>query len=472
MANRKNKKKKMKRENKAKKNRINRCDVTDEKLSGRGGLALFSRYLNNIGILSLLGNLFGSLRKNENGFDITEIFRQVLLFFFDNTSPHLVQFDDLKKDEGYAAVIETDREGLISSHVFKRFFGMLFLPQRLLLRKVLRHLFIRRLKSNPPDVVILGADTMPMDNDDAKVREGVKPTYKRKKGFQPLHIYWKSFIIDAVFRAGDRHSNHGDDMQKVIGNLVGLIRDALGPDIPIVVVQDSGFFDKALFDFYESLGIGFIGGGNIYNDIRNFIRSIDESHWDSYKNGNVRWDFIEFGDRRGVWNSFLRAIYTCRPDDNGQLLLEGYRPDTIIYTNIGMGGIIDRRLREAGVTDIFAAKKIIEYYHGRGRDELVNRSVKDFYGEKLPFKRFYKNAAFYHTMLIAFFLFESFKIDVASDSVSPAAYPTTVRRRLIDIAAKVVRDSGQIVLRVTRAVCEGLGFKDMWRRSGCPPVSV
>lgn len=199
MAKRKVKKKKMKREIKVKGNRINRCEVTDEKLSGRGGLALFSRYLNNIGILCLLENLFGSLRKNEKGFDITEIFRQILMFFFDKTSVHLVRFDELKKDAGYAAVIETDQDGLVSSHIVKRFFGLLLLPKTLLLRKVHRHLFIRRLKENPPDVVVFGGDTMPMDNDDAKVREGVKPTYKRKKGFQPLHIYWESFIVDAIF---------------------------------------------------------------------------------------------------------------------------------------------------------------------------------------------------------------------------------------------------------------------------------
>jgi len=472
MAKKKAEKKSRKRENSSKNNRINRCDVTDEKLSGRGGLVLFSRYLNGVGILCLLENFFGSLRKNEKGADITEIFRQILLFFFDNTSPHLVQFDDLKKDEGYAAVIETDRKRLISSHVVKRFFGLLLFPKTFLLRRVLRHLFIQQLKNSPPDAVILGGDTMPMDNDDAKMREGVRPTYKRKKGFQPLHIYWKSFIIDAVFRNGSRHSNHGDDMRKIIAGLVALIREALGPDVPIIVIQDSGFFDKALFDFYESLGIGFIGGGNIYKDIKDFIRSAENSHWGTYENGSARRDFIEFGDRRSAWDSFIRAIYTCRADENGQLLLEGYRPDTIIYSNIGMGGVIDRRLRKAGVTDISAPEKIIEYYHNRGRDELVNRSVKDFYGEKLPFRRFYKNAAFYHTMLIAFFLFESFKTDVASDSVSPVAYPTTVRRQLIDIAAKVVSHAGEIVLRVTRAVCGRLNFKEMWRRSGSPPVSV
>jgi hypothetical protein len=47
--------------------------------------------------------------------------------------------------------------------------------------------------------VILGLDSMVLDNDEALVRHGVRPTYKRVKGFQPLQMTWKGFVIDAVF---------------------------------------------------------------------------------------------------------------------------------------------------------------------------------------------------------------------------------------------------------------------------------
>ena len=43
--------------------------------------------------------------------------------------------------------------------------------------------------SKPP-VVILGLDTMVMDNDDAPKRHGVKPTYKKVLGSQPLQMTW------------------------------------------------------------------------------------------------------------------------------------------------------------------------------------------------------------------------------------------------------------------------------------------
>jgi hypothetical protein len=108
-------------------------------------------------------------------------------------------------------------------------------------------------------------------------------------------------------------------------------------------------------------------------------------------------------------------------------------------------------------------------YHGRGNDELVHRALKDFGSEQLPFKRFAHNAAFYYTMLTAFFLYESFKEDVCADVVHNGAYATTVRRSVIDVAAKIVRHGGKVILKVTAATWNGLKFRQLWERSGAPP---
>lgn len=51
---------------------------------------------------------------------------------------------------------------------------------------------------------------MVMDNDDANCRHGVKLTYKKKKGFQLVQMKGGRLIVDAVFRGGNKHSNHGD----------------------------------------------------------------------------------------------------------------------------------------------------------------------------------------------------------------------------------------------------------------------
>jgi hypothetical protein len=41
-----------------------------------------------------------------------------------------------------------------------------------------------------PDVIELSIDPMVLDNDEASKQEGVQPTYKKVKGFQPLQMTW------------------------------------------------------------------------------------------------------------------------------------------------------------------------------------------------------------------------------------------------------------------------------------------
>lgn len=91
-------------------------------------------------------------------------------------------------------------------------------------RKILHRLFIWRLQIEKPTIIILAIDTMVMDNNDAQKREGVEPTYKKKKGYQPLHISWGSYLIDIVFRGGSCHSNHGTDFIDSVEDITKLIR--------------------------------------------------------------------------------------------------------------------------------------------------------------------------------------------------------------------------------------------------------
>lgn len=49
----------------------------------------------------------------------------------------------------------------------------------------------------------------------------------------------------------------------------------------------------------------------------------------------------------------------------------------------------------------------------------------------------------YHTMLVAFFVFEGLKEDVAAPVVPVTAYATCVRRRVTDITGKLVRTGGR-----------------------------
>lgn len=452
---------------------ISAIEKTDQKLTGRAGLALFVAYLHSTNTFPIVEGFFGSIRKSGKGLKVYELFKQVLCFMADGTSRHLTYFDHLKKDEGYAGSIETETEQMASSHQIKRFFNAFAWTRVFLFRRLLQTLFIWRLRIKQPDLIELGIDTMVMDNDDAKTRHGVKPTYKKKMGFQPLQMNWGRLIVDAVFRGGDKHSNHGETVQRMIEHMVDKIRRNYRPDVPIVIRMDSGFYDQKIFALCERLFIGYICGGKLYNDIKEQAAACESRDWHRYSAGKKKdtWEYFEFREKRKTWKYSRRAIYCRLVNDRNQLYLPGCRPDTVIVTNIGQGQPIDSALRDAGAKDYFEAHGIIAAYHERGSDELANRALKDFGHEQLPFKRFNPNAAWYYSMLLGHFLLTCFNEDVASPIIPLNAYATTIRRRLIDIAGKIVSHSKKIVLKVSTACFESLRLPELFIRCrAVPPI--
>jgi hypothetical protein len=277
--------------------------------------------------------------------------------------------------------------------------------------------------------------------------------------------------VDAVFRSGDKHSNHGHTVQRMIEHMVAKIRRQYNPDVPIIIRMDSGFFDQKIFKLCEKLEIGYVSGGKLYKDIKALALEAESKTWVRYCSGKKDyWEYIEFGSKRGNWDRFRRAIY-CRLVNNGdQLYLPSCRPDTVIITNIGQGQHIDMLLKEIGADDYLKADGIVACYHERGSDELANRALKDFGHEQLPFKRFNPNAAWYYSMLLGHFLMESFKEDVGAPVVAVGAYATTVRRRLIDIAGKIVSHSGKIALKITLSCFESLRMPELFERCRQAPA--
>jgi hypothetical protein len=71
-------------------------------------------------------------------------------------------------------------------------------------------------------------------------------------------------------------------------------------------------------------------------------------------------------------------------------------------------------------------------------------------------------------MLFAFFLQETFKQDVCSTTVEPVCHATTLCRKFMDIAAKIVRQGRRVVLKVTATSMEQLHFLGLWEKSGSP----
>lgn len=165
---------------------------------------------------------------------------------------------------------------------------------------------------------------------------------------------------------------------------------------------------------------------------------------------------------------YYRTIYTRPFYEEGQGLLGFARPDNVIITNIDYDTERLKGLSPVERNKWSDAQRIIASHHGRGADELPHRGLKDFGFEELPFRPFGPNTTVYYCMVIAFFLFEAFKRDILEGIIPIESYATTVRRRVIDIAAKFVSTGGRILLKVTRAAMDTLQFDLIWERCNSP----
>ena len=102
---------------------------------------------------------------------------------------------------------------------------------------------------------------------------------------------------------------------------------------------------------------------------------------------------------------------------------------------------------------------------------MVNPAFKEFGTEHVPFKRFAFNVAYYYLMVIAFFLFETFKQDMDTPIIPVTWYPTTFRRQCLDIAGRIARTAGRTVLKITTTPQNNLRFQELWKRSvEIPPI--
>jgi len=206
--------------------KITKLGVTKDKISARGGISLFLRYIQNIKLFGLMSaTLAPFILVSGKGLRLEQFLKQIFAFFIDGTDMTMSGFDRKKKDEGYAALLENQTSEMASSHQIKRFFMKFIFIKDVFYNKILHELFIWRLRIESPKIITLGIDTMVMDNDSSNKREGNEPTYKKKKGFQPLHICWGPFLIDVLFRKGSAHSNHGTDYTDRVKAVVKLIRE-------------------------------------------------------------------------------------------------------------------------------------------------------------------------------------------------------------------------------------------------------
>ena len=174
------------------------------------------------------------------------------------------------------------------------------------------------------------------------------------------------------------------------------------------------------------------------------------------------WQYTEFKSKQGTWKKARRTIYSRLIEHDSQLSLPGLDHDGVIITNLGMGEAIDGQLSQAAEEKRTDAHSILGSYHGRGKDELANRALKNFGHEQLPFKKFAPNTAYYYLMLLGNNLFEAFKEDVSKPVIAVTMYADTFRRQFLDTAGKLLRHAGKLILKIPKTTFERLQLDQLF----------
>ena len=441
---------------------ISKIEITSDCLADRGGLALLMRYADHSGLVGEIAGQLKNYRTGAKGIPVADLIRQTLGFLFDGTSRHLTYLDHLKQDPGYHAVMETPAKRMASSHQIKRFFSKLPKINSAKFRATLAKMFAARLSKEQPKVVTLFLDTMVLDNDDAVCRQGVQPTYKKVKGYQPLQLIWNGQVVDAQFRGGKKNGNHGSTALNMVYKAVKVIRKQLGYEVAVMVRMDAGFFDGDLFEHLSALNVGFLASSRLTEGIK--AAANQQTQWTKFEKGNQAWAYFELGSRCHSWKKFYRTIYLKPQYEEDQMLLDFARPEQAIITNMGSCSYLFQKVPAEIRERLYDPEQLIAQHHRKGADELTHRGIKDLGFEQLPFKKFAANMAFYYLIVIAYNLMECYKQEILPGLVGSGSYATTVRRVAIDFAVKFVRTGRKLIMKVTKSTMDRLNLESLWQR--------
>jgi len=100
----------------------------------------------------------------------------------------------------------------------------------------------------------------------------------------------------------------------------------------------------------------------------------------------------------------------------------------------------------------------------RDADNLIHRSLKNFCFNKLPFLRFAPNSAFFIACPCGLFSLRSVQRGCTTPVVPEQPCAVTLRRNLVDVAAKIVAHAGRAILKLKEGAWRPFFSKKLWKQ--------
>lgn len=461
--------------NNTRSSKINQVQYSEKILSSHAGLLPYSTFLETSGFIDTIHDVLKFSKGSRKGESVESIIKQILCFMADGRSKAISYFDHLGHDPGYAAALELEDTQLISSSVVKRIVAAIaktISDNDNNFRNILTALFRNQLRQSKPKSLVIGIDSMVLDNDLARKREGCKATYKKVAGYHPLHAVWNGYYIDAIFRPGNHHSNHENQTVGMIEHLTSIIHEELGKDVMIVFRMDSGYFDQKIMECCENLGVKYLISAKDGNSgIWEGAQEIEPSCWKTYDNNKRKWLYCSYDFQLKSWDK-LRKFYQLIPcfdkEETMQQLMSFGRVISLLVTNLDESDLLV--IGKKSERDWRA--ELIFLHHDRGTDELAHRRIKEFGGESLPFEKYKNNLVWYYFRMLAQNSHLYFVENVLMRFDTGREYVSTTRRMLFQIAGHIVRTGNQIRLHINRRVGEAVKFIEIMELCRMPEYII
>ncbi len=418
-------------------------EIGDEKITTHGGLAPMKAFFDRIGLRHLFHRRFS--HHDGRRYSSAEMF-ELLLASKILGDTRMSEIERYSKDEAVKYIL--DLRSVPAATTASRFLERMETRDLLVLQlawaELLRKQFLRGRSS-----IVVDVDATPLLQwgKQEGIAKGYCPQRRGGKTYSPnLAFDAKTGMpLHGVLRPGNRNSlGPVGEFEEFLDFLFAFVLR----DIPRVVFRaDSGYYANRIFKYLEAQGA-------------QYVVSARGLFFPKLKPEEIRWGKVRKGVQYGDFD------YPC---DHGRIMRRFViKRDHTRDAQVRLDGLLD--------TDVVVVtnkkgwpKSIIRLYNDRGTAEQHIAEGKQGFGfARLPSRKYLVNQIDFTCKLMAMGLLIAYREEVLPASVRKHR-PSTVRNLFVNVGAKLVRRSGQMVLRLTRA----LRHREVWAvilaRLGLPP---
>jgi hypothetical protein len=405
-----------------------KLEITSEKLTARGGLALMAEFNHGIGLRELTDRYLPEPGSNR-GFK-PSVFVDTMVLMLQGGGRSFEDIRELRYEEGLMKLVDInsipdpDSAGDWCRRMGNLQTGQLGLNGLAEVRDKLNH---RMMKRDKTEAYTLDADAMEIIGDKADAFY----TYKGNKGYMPMvgFIYELNLCIYDEFREGNTAPAFGQrgfyrecKRRMPNGKRIGYYR------------ADSASYQAELINDLEEDRVKWAITADLDHAVKTLIATIPDNKWKEPVKGCC-YEIAEAVHSMEDTKSAFRLVIKrgLRRQDN--LFEKGKYFHHAVATNW------DEEEKDA--------VEVLGWHNQRGQAENFNKELKNGFGmERMPCGQTEANAVFFRIGVIAYNLFIGFKRLSCPESWIKHTI-ATFRWKMVQVAGRIVRHSKSIILKLT-----------------------